>query len=52
MLRMEQVRCVELHTGRVNEISFDRQEEHIATCSDDCTVTVRPCPSSETMSVE
>ena len=36
-----QVRCLELHTGRVNELSFDKQEEHIASCSDDCSVVVR-----------
>ena len=36
-----QVRCLYLHTGRVNELSFDSQEEHIASCSDDCTVAVR-----------
>jgi hypothetical protein len=35
------VRCIELHTGRVNELSFDKQEEHIASCSDDCSVVVR-----------
>ncbi len=35
-----QIRRLELHTGRVNELSFDQQEEHIASCSDDCTVSV------------
>ena len=35
-----QVRCLYLHTGRVNDLSFDSQEEHIASCSDDCTVAV------------
>jgi vacuolar protein sorting-associated protein 41 len=35
-----QVRCLKLHSGCVNELSFDKQEEHIASCSDDGTVVV------------
>uniref|UniRef100_A0A7R9YQY0 Vps41 beta-propeller domain-containing protein n=1 Tax=Chlamydomonas euryale TaxID=1486919 RepID=A0A7R9YQY0_9CHLO len=35
-----EVRCLKLHQGRVNDLSFDKAEEHIASCSNDCTVVV------------
>ncbi|GAX72786.1 hypothetical protein CEUSTIGMA_g242.t1 [Chlamydomonas eustigma] len=35
-----EIRRLELHSGRVNDISFDKDEEHIATCSQDCSVVV------------
>ncbi|KAG1680753.1 hypothetical protein FOA52_008086 [Chlamydomonas sp. UWO 241] len=36
----DEVRRLSLHKGRVNELSFDSAEEHIASCSDDCTVAI------------
>lgn len=35
------MRCLDLHRGPVNDLSFDNDGEHIASCSDDCSVTVR-----------
>ncbi len=36
-----EIRRLALHTDRVNDLSFDKDEEHIASCSDDASVVVR-----------
>ena len=35
-----QVKRYDSHSGRVNDLSFDEQAEHIASCSEDGKVTV------------
>lgn len=37
-----QVRVLDLHSACVNDISFDTQEEHLATCSSDFSAAVSP----------
>ncbi|EFJ47941.1 hypothetical protein VOLCADRAFT_91442 [Volvox carteri f. nagariensis] len=35
-----QVRLLNLHKARVNDLSFDKEAEHIASASNDCTVVI------------
>eukprot|EP00798_Chlamydomonas_sp_ICE-L_P008222 gene8222-1488_t len=35
-----EVRRLTQHKMRVNDLSFDRDEEHLASCSDDCSVAI------------